>query len=354
MLLRIKARAPSRVHCAPTALAIPNSRVEHDVEEIHDEVRHDHDECEQQHDSLEHYEVARVDRVDREPATLARRCARYRQGVREPLVFTPGIKAPKDSDEPVLCFAFRGRELLVTVDCELPPLAVLNDADLESVRSQFLGTLAGSLCHSIELAPDAAAPPGLAFRDLRVLYGNLESTTHAVAGRAVQIMEWDRTHQYCGTCGTPTEASVKERSRTCPVCRIPQFPRLSPAMIVAVERGNEILLARSPHFPAGIYSVLAGFVEPGESAEEAVAREVMEETGIRVKDIRYFGSQPWPFPNSLMLGFKAAYEAGEIRIEEEEIEDARWFTADAMPTVFPGGMSISQWLMRDFLDRHRS
>ncbi len=273
---------------------------------------------------------------------------------REPPVFTPGIVAPDDSEEPVLCFAFRGRELLVTVGCQLPPLAALDDADLESVRSQFLGTLGGSRCHSIELAPDAAAPAGMAFRDLRALYGNLESATHAVAGRAVQIVEWDRTHQYCGTCGKPTQAAATERSRTCPVCRIPHSPRLSPAMIVAVERGNEILLARSPHFPAGIYSVLAGFVEPGESAEEAVAREVMEETGIRVKDIRYFGSQPWPFPNSLMLGFNAAYESGEIRIEEEEIEDARWFSADAMPTVFPGGISISQWLMQDFLARHRA
>ena len=124
-------------------------------------------------------------------------------------------------------------------------------------------------------------------------------------------------------------------------------------MIAAVERGNEILLARSPHFPAGIYSVLAGFVEPGESAEEAVAREVMEESGIRVKDIAYFGSQPWPYPNSLMLGFRAAYESGDIVLEDDEIEDARWFRADAMPTFFPGRMSISQWLIQDFLERHR-
>ena len=139
----------------------------------------------------------------------------------------------------------------------------------------------------------------------------------------------------------------------CPDCAVPQFPRLSPAMIVAVERGNEILLARSPHFPPGIYSVLAGFVEPGESAEEAVAREVMEEAGIAVKDIRYFGSQPWPYPNSLMLGFTAVYESGEIRLDDDEIEDARWFSADDMPTFFPGRMSISQWLIQDFLGRHR-
>ncbi len=253
----------------------------------------------------------------------------------------------------MLCFVFRRRELLVTDSFELPSLDVLDQADLDSVRSQYFGSLGDAHCHSVELSPDVAAPSGMAFRDLRVLYGNMDEALHAAAGRAVQIVEWDRTHQYCGVCGKPTELSATDRSRICPDCKIPQFPRLAPAMIVAVERGDEILLARSPHFPAGIYSVLAGFVEPGESAEEAVAREVMEEAGIRVKDVRYFGSQPWPYPNSLMLGFTAGYDSGEIRIEEEEIEDARWFKADEMPNFFPGRMSISQWLIHDFLERHR-
>lgn len=267
--------------------------------------------------------------------------------------FEPRIKAPDDAEGPVLCFVFRRRELLVTETFELPNLDTLNEAGLDSVRSQYLGGLGDAHCHSVELAPDVTAPPGMAFRDLRVLYGNLDETLHAVAGCAVQIVEWDRTHQYCGACGKPTELSTTDRSRVCPDCKIPNFPRLSPAMIVAVERGDEILLARSPHFPAGIYSVLAGFVEPGESAEEAVAREVMEEAGIRVKDIRYFGSQPWPYPNSLMLGFQATYDSGEIRLEDDEIEDARWFKADEMPNFFPGRMSISQWLIHDFLERTR-
>jgi NAD+ diphosphatase len=123
-------------------------------------------------------------------------------------------------------------------------------------------------------------------------------------------------------------------------------------MIVAVQKDNQILLARSPHFPAGIMSVLAGFVEPGESAEEAVIREVHEETSIVVKDVEYFASQAWPFPNSLMLGFRATYDAGEIAIDGEEIVEAGWFAADAMPTAFPGNVSISQWLIRDFLTRN--
>lgn len=261
---------------------------------------------------------------------------------------------PADHPGAAICFVFRRRELLVTTEGALPDIRLLEDAGLESIRSQFLGTLGRSPCHSVELSSDAQAPPGTAFRDLRVLYTVLDETLYALAGRAVQIKEWDRTHQYCGTCGKPTELAASERSRVCPDCEIPHFPRLSPAMIVAVERGKEILLARSPHFPAGIYSVLAGFVEPGESAEEAVAREVMEETGIRVKDIQYFGSQPWPHPNSLMLGFRASYAGGEIKLEDPEIEDARWFRADAMPTFFPGRMSISQWLIHDFLERQRS
>jgi NAD+ diphosphatase len=125
-------------------------------------------------------------------------------------------------------------------------------------------------------------------------------------------------------------------------------------MIVAVERGDEILLGRSPHFPPGIYSVLAGFVEPGESVEETVFREVHEETGVEVENIRYFGSQPWPYPHSLMLGFQARFARGEIRVDGVEIEDAGWFRADEMPTTFPGNVSISQWLIRDFLARHGS
>jgi len=267
--------------------------------------------------------------------------------------FVPGLRPPDEAAGEALCFVFRRRELLVTERFELPSLDILDSSGLDSVRSQFLGLLGGSPCHSVELPPDARPPAGMAFRDLRVLYGNMDEQLHALAGRAVQIVEWDRTHQFCGACGSPTELSETDRSRICRDCNLPHFPRLSPAMIVSVERGNEILLARSPHFPAGIYSVLAGFVEPGESAEEAVAREVMEETGIEVKDVRYFGSQPWPFPNSLMLGFQASYAAGEIVLEDPEIEDARWFRADGMPPFFPGRMSISQWLIHDFLERNR-
>jgi NAD+ diphosphatase len=142
----------------------------------------------------------------------------------------------------------------------------------------------------------------------------------------MQILAWDRTHQYCGQCGTPTENAGHERSKRCPNCGLVAYPRLSPAIIIAVvrrsEEGNRLLLARNHRFPPGRYSVLAGYVEPGESLEECAYREVLEEVGIRIKNMHYFGSQPWPFPHSLMIGFTAEFDGGEIRLEESEIADA--------------------------------
>ena len=269
-----------------------------------------------------------------------------------PLPFVPDHRAPEDPGESPLCFAFRGRELLVSETGDLPSVSTLDTQGLEALRRQYLGRLGPRHCYSVELAGDVAAPRGHAFRDLRTLFGRLPEPLHALAGRAVQIVEWDRSHQFCGRCGRPTELSDADRSRCCTVCRVPMYPRLSPAVIMAVERGDRILLARGPHFPANIYSVLAGFVEPGESAEDAVVREVFEETGIRVGGIRYFASQPWPFPNSLMLGFRAQYEGGEIAIDNDEIERADWFGADALPATFPGRFSIAQRLLADFVERH--
>lgn len=270
-----------------------------------------------------------------------------------PLPFVPNHIRPESPGERPLLFAFRGRELLVTKDGLLPDYAHINAQGFEAVRTQYLGRLETQHCYSAELSVESKPPDGLAFRDLRMLFGSLDETMHALAGRAVQIVEWDRTHQFCGACGGPTEPSARDRSRTCPKCKIPLYPRLAPAMIVAVERDDKILLARSPHFPEGIFSVLAGFVEPGESAEEAVIREVHEETGITCRDVRYFGSQAWPFPNSLMLGFTAQYESGEFVFEDEEIEAADWFRFDDLPNTFPGRVSISQWLLHDFIDRKK-
>jgi NAD+ diphosphatase len=253
----------------------------------------------------------------------------------------------------VWVFAFRRRELLVPLEGPLGPVDALEAVGVPSLRTQYLGRLEEMHVYSVELPPEAEPPPGMAFRDLRALYGRLEPALHEVAARAVQIVEWDRTHQFCGACATLTAPSERERSRVCPACGLVQFPRLSPAIIVSVERGDEILLGRSPHFPPGIYSVLAGFVEPGESVEDAVRREVLEESGILVDRIRYFGSQPWPYPNSLMLGFQAEYAGGELCLTDAELEAADWYRVDELPRLFPGNVSIAQWLIHDFLARKR-
>ena len=266
--------------------------------------------------------------------------------------FLPHHKSPEDPGKDPMVFAFKGRDLLVTEDGILPGIEKIDEAGYEAVRRQYLGSLDGRHCFSAELADDAQPLGGLRFSNLHMLHATLDEATHAVAGRAVQIVEWDRTHQYCGACAEPTVVSELDRSRSCPSCQIPMYPRLAPAMIVSVERGDEILLARSPHFPEGIMSVLAGFVEPSESAEDAVKREVYEETKILVNNVQYFSSQAWPFPNSLMLGFRAEYEAGDIEIDGEEIVAAQWFKAKEMPNFFPGRVSISQWLIHDFLERN--
>ncbi|MCG8590473.1 MAG: NAD(+) diphosphatase [Proteobacteria bacterium] len=268
--------------------------------------------------------------------------------------FIPSTKPSPEASSTGYWFAFRKRELLVTESGGVESLESLETLGLSPLRTQFLGMLGDTPCHSAELPDDAPAPAGMRFRDLRMLYGQVSETLAALAGRAVQIVEWDRQHQFCGACAAPTKRAEHDRSRLCTQCGLAHFPRLSPAIIVAVERGEEILLARGPQFPPGIYSVLAGFVDPGESVEDAVHREVEEEVGIRVRDVRYFGSQPWPFPNSLMLGFTAQYASGEIRPDLHEIEDAGWYRADALPNVFPGRISISQWLLHDFLERQRA
>jgi len=270
-----------------------------------------------------------------------------------PLPFSPAIEAPRPITGPVQWFVFRRRELLVSAAGSMPSKDELDQHRLGPERTLYLGTLGDLHCFAAQV-PDSATPPaGMTYRDLMSLFANLDPALHQVAGRAAQLLDWDRTHQLCGACGKPTEPSALDRSRACSDCGLAQFPRLAPAIIVTVERDDEILLARSPHFPPGLYSTLAGFVEPGESVEECVAREVREEVGVEVDEIRYFSSQPWPFPNSLMLGFTTTWKSGDIVIDGEEIVEAKWFHCDDMPTRFPGNISISQWLIDDFLRRRR-
>jgi NAD+ diphosphatase len=211
----------------------------------------------------------------------------------------------------------------------------------------FLGMLGDQACWGVDV-PHGEDPSYGAATDLYSYYGRAGEVDWLIAGRAVQLVEWSRTHRFCGRCGTATVALDNERAMKCPSCSLLAFPRLAPAMITLVTRGDEALLARGVAFRAPMYSCLAGFVEPGESLEGAVVREVREEVGVEVTNVRYQGSQPWPFPHSLMIGFRADWAGGDIVCDPIEIMDAHWYTRDDMPPI-PPPISIARKLIDAWL-----
>ena len=251
----------------------------------------------------------------------------------------PLLAAPDVSDDPIVFVVGTGTVLVHESGEQAHDL----DAAI------FLGILDGRPCWAVGIdgEPEGGAVP------LMGLYGQVEEIMFTVAGRAVQLVEWERTHRFCGRCGTPTEPAAGERARRCPTCGLLAFPRLAPAIITLVERDDgAALLARGRAFPIPMYSCIAGFVEPGETLEQAVHREVGEEVGVRIDNVRYWASQPWPFPHSLMLGFNADYVSGDIVIDETEIIDAQWFAPDDLPQI-PPGLSIARRLIDDWLSRVR-
>lgn len=220
-------------------------------------------------------------------------------------------------------------------------------------RRHHLGLLDGSSVWAVDVEerPDDDTHEWV---PLMGLYGRLVDERWVLAGRAQQVVTWDRDHRFCGRCGTATEVLVdpdaEERSRVCPSCGHRSYPRLAPAVIMLVRRDDRVLLAHGRQFPTRFYSALAGFVEPGETLEEAVIRETREEVGIEVDDVRYFGSQPWPFPHSLMVGFIARWASGELDPDPREIVDADWFDAAGLPPTPVGGVSIAGWMIQAWLD----
>ena len=266
--------------------------------------------------------------------------------------FIGRVVAPKERLGEAWWFVFQGDMLLVrNGPVTIPCLVDSAELELPILREHYLGSLHGRDCYAVEVPKDVAPPSGMSFEGLRQVYGQVDEALYAVAGRAVQIINWDRMHQFCGCCGIRTRPHPTERARECPQCGSLYFPRLAPAIIVLVERGHEMLLVRSRRFTTAMYSTIAGFVEAGETLEEAVVREVWEESGITIDNLHYFGSQSWPFPNSLMIGFTAAYRSGEIRIAPEENLDAGWFTVDRLPNQLPSRMSIARRLVDSFLEK---
>lgn len=213
----------------------------------------------------------------------------------------------------------------------------------------FLGTLDGRHCWAVEVDVNRPDEADEFFVDLRRLWTMVEEPVWTVAGRAVQLIDWARTHRFCGRCSAPTELAPGERAMRCPACGLTAFPRLAPAVIVLIDRDDgKALLARNINFGAPMYSCVAGFVEPGETLEDAVRREVREEVGLELSDVAYWGSQPWPFPHSLMLGFRARYASGKIVCAPDEIADAQWFSPEELPMI-PPNISIARQLIDDWL-----
>ncbi|HMC41274.1 MAG TPA: NAD(+) diphosphatase [Acidimicrobiales bacterium] len=253
----------------------------------------------------------------------------------------PTLIPTEPSAGPSLCIVVHGRDIDLT---DGPA-----DGSSPAEEALFVGTLDGRHCWAVEGGEGGTGPGAPAPVNLMQLHSQVDEATWLAAGRAVQLIEWDRNHRFCGRCGIPTRAEHRERARRCPSCDLTAFPRLAPAIITLVERDDgRVLLARNANWPTAMYSCLAGFVEPGESVEAAVGREVLEEVGVEVGALRYFGSQPWPFPHSLMLGFHARYVGGDIRVDGEEIAEARWFGRDDLPQI-PGRISIARRLIDDWI-----
>jgi NAD+ diphosphatase len=271
-------------------------------------------------------------------------------------MFTASVIPPKSSNRPSWWFIFTGYRLLVKQSGDrltIPQANSAEDLGIATSPPLYLGTLGGQPCYTAATEDAGKIPPGAALEDLRSVFSRIDDAIYEAALTAVHLLEWDRNSQFCGKCRGVLNLRTDIRAKECELCRRIEFPRLSPAIIVLVEKDNTLLLARSARFTAGFFSVLAGFVEPGESLEAAVHREVQEETGITVKDICYFGSQPWPYPDSLMIGFTAQYESGDIKIDEEEIVEAGWYRADNLPPI-PGKLSIARQLIDWFIAKQNA
>jgi NAD+ diphosphatase len=267
-------------------------------------------------------------------------------------LFVSSVEGPAEKADPAYWFVFQERKMLVVtgkLTNSVPRIADIRNTGIKPIQEIYLGSLNGIHCYAAGVDESIESPEGMAFHGLWGLHGHVEEALFRVAFRAIHTIEWDKADQYCSRCGSKNQPKIGERAKECPQCGDVSFPRISPAIIVLVEREGKALLARSGRFKEGLFSAVAGFVEPGESLEDAVHREVKEETGIDVKNIRYFGSQPWPFPDSLMVGFTAEYAGGEIKIDDNEILDARWFPADGMPEI-PGKISIARALIDWFVE----
>jgi NAD+ diphosphatase len=261
-----------------------------------------------------------------------------------PATFTPLIRPPAH-DAPLTFVFHRGELLLRNEILGLPDADAVAALAIPADRIQALGLWEERYYQLAWLEQPESPGPEYGYHGLRSLFGMVDDGFLGLAGRAFQLAEWARTHRYCGVCATPMERLEHERCYKCPHCGHSAYPRISPAMMVLIRKGDSVLLAMHTNSPYKRYTALAGFLEAGESIEEAIHREVHEEVGLRVHNLRYFGSQSWPFPHSLMIAYTADYLDGEIRIDPAEIAEARWFgPGDEWPEL-PITVSIAAKLL---------
>ena len=262
--------------------------------------------------------------------------------------YVPGLILPDNAGEAGWMLMFNVGKLLIKQEAGGIRVPEYNDFTGNAILGQarqYIGEFDGKHCYCLDAPEPFTIPDGMCFKELRALLGQIEEDTFLLAGRAFQIINWNRLNRFCGKCGSLTETQTSELAKKCTRCGSVFYPRISPAIIVAVVREDKILLAHNKNFRKDWYSVIAGFVEPGEQFEDCVRREIREEVGIQVKNVQYFGSQPWPFPDSLMVGFTAEYEDGEIQVDGEEIDAADWYSFDNLPPC-PTTTSIAGRLIK--------
>lgn len=241
-----------------------------------------------------------------------------------------------------LAYLFLDQKLVVDQFYQLPKV----QAQLDDIKIDPQGHIIARF-----LIQEADVPKGyqlIAMRELATIW-SIEQFEQA--SRAVQLLDWQKNNRFCGRCGTQAQLNYSQHFMTCPACHFRQYPRIQPCIITIITKNDEVLLAKSIHRKDNIYGLIAGFVEVGETLEQAVARETLEEVGLKLKNIRYLASQPWPFPSNLMLAFHAEYESGDIKIQEDEIRDAQFFKLNALPDI-PHKGSIAYKMIMNIATPH--
>ena len=258
-----------------------------------------------------------------------------------------------NSQESNLTIILKDQEFLTSKNSEF---LIFEEEDLKwsemnLANKQFLGFLNNKPCYLSELTSESKIDDGTMLTPLRNLLGRIPDSLFTVCSRSIQLSEWYKNNQFCGACGSKMQRHNSERAMFCTCNNLLIYPKISPCIIVLVTKGEELLLAHNKNFPGAFYSTLAGFIEAGESAESAIHREIYEEVKIKVKNIQYYGSQSWPFPSQLMLGYHAEYLEGDITPDGEEIDSADWFNYKKLPQVPTGNISISGQLIESYIEK---